>query len=272
MTTSSVPKPTIAFFGSTGGCSIVVLAGALKDGYKTSALVRSATKLQALLEARAVAKEVIASNCTIVEGNIRDPTAVTRTLTAFEGGRVADIIMSGIGSLPKPRWEGWTFKLMEDAHVCEDAMEAIVASLREYHKSTASASRPHIISISTTGIDSRSPGDVPLLFVPLYHVALATPHEDKRKMERKVVEGTLGSEPVFSSFALVRPSLLTDGETLGLDKVRVGVVDGAPIIDKSKESAANGTPAVGYTISRNDVGNWIFQKLLKELDSARETY
>ena len=56
-------------------------------------------------------------------------------------------------------------------------------------------------------------------------------------------------EQAIRNFVLVRPSMLTDGPRLGTGKVRVG--------EESKK------PAVGYTISREDVGGWVFDEIVK---------
>jgi hypothetical protein len=62
------------------------------------------------------------------------------------------------------------------------------------------------------------------------------------------MERLLAASTAVSGWSMVRPSLLTNGKALGTDKVRVGT---------EKE------PAVGYTISRDDVGLWIWEKMLK---------
>lgn len=69
-------------------------------------------------------------------------------------------------------------------------------------------------------------------------------------MERHVTEQTAGGKvsESISGWVIVRPSLLTDGPALGERKVRVG---------------REAKPAVGYTISREDVGGWIFDNFVK---------
>lgn len=70
-------------------------------------------------------------------------------------------------------------------------------------------------------------------------------------MERLVAEQTTTgrkSESI-SGWVMVRPTLLTNGAALGEGKVRAGM---------------DGAPAVGYTISRDDVGKWIFENFVKE--------
>ena len=60
-------------------------------------------------------------------------------------------------------------------------------------------------------------------------------------MEKTIVERT-------DNFVIIRPSLFTSGKARGGDKLRVG----------NEEK-----PAVGYTISREDVGLWIFENLVQ---------
>lgn len=47
----------------------------------------------------------------------------------------------------------------------------------------------------------------------------------------------------------VKPTLLMDGESVGLDKVRQGTAV---------------KPAIGYTIWRRDVGAWMFHRLVEK--------
>ena len=166
-----------------------------------------------------------------------------------------------------------------------------------------SVKKPLMVVISTTGLSSQG-RDVPLLMLPLYHWMLPVPHADKQKMERLLVDATTSNPATspISGFVVVRPSLLTDGAMLGLDKVRVGwevEADGGPHQHQpqqnqqqsrqqasasesrttsssscpfSKSSAEQRTedqraksafhPAVGYTISRADVGNWIAGEII----------
>ena len=58
-------------------------------------------------------------------------------------------------------------------------------------------------------------------------------------------------ERAIKNFVILRPSFLTDGKRMGTAKVRVGV-----------ESAEAAKPAVGYTISREDVGGWMFDEIV----------
>ncbi len=57
---------------------------------------------------------------------------------------------------------------------------------------------------------------------------------------------------------VVRPSMLSDGKREGKEKVRVGVEGpNGEVVDEK-----NG-PVVGYSISRQDVGGWIFEQVVE---------
>ena len=63
-------------------------------------------------------------------------------------------------------------------------------------------------------------------------------------MEEMVVRS--GEEGVVRGWTVVRASLLTNGKPAE-ERVRVGT---------------QGKPAVGYTISREDVGRWIYREVV----------
>lgn len=131
--------------------------------------------------------------------------------------------------------------------ICAEATTSILSALADLKP----VQKPLIVTISTTGI-SAGPRDVPLLFLPLYKVLLHNAHADKHNMEQLIAdsltEGSSGrKEAWIRGFVFMRPSLYTNGPALGQPKVRVGTVS---------------KPAVGYTISREDVGKWIFDELI----------
>ena len=68
------------------------------------------------------------------------------------------------------------------------------------------------------------------------------------------------AEGVIRDFVIVKASLLTDGKKLGSSKVRVGWEGG--------EADKKG-PAIGYTISREDVGGFIFEEII---DKSKAEY
>ncbi|KAL8701334.1 MAG: hypothetical protein Q9224_000550 [Gallowayella concinna] len=244
----------VAFFGATGGSTLACLALALRAGYTCSALSRSSSRLQTLLLERNVSQSIIDTQLTITQGDIRDTESVARVLTPRSKSdtstttRTLQLIISGIGRPPifSPNPLNPTF---DDPTVCQDAISTILAALRTL---PASSPKPVLAALSTTGISSRA-RDIPILMIPLYHWLLAVPHKDKLKMEALLqAEVTKPSqERVIKDFVVVRPSLLTDGARLGTNKIRVG-----------EEVGKIATPAVGYTISREDVGGWMFDQLL----------
>lgn len=259
METPNDPKPSIAFFGATGGCAASALALSLKNGYHCSArnppsplflpsltllkiVARTPSKLTTLLLSKGVLPSTLSTHLTTTHGDVLSASAVRNVLSPSE--RVVDTIISGIGMV----------NLLKDNTICTDATRTILTALAELQPAT----KPLFLVISTTGITA-GPRDVPLLLGPLYHVLLAKPHNDKRNMEKLVTSqltppsSTTGTDEkpsptsgaVISDYIIVRPTLLANGPSLYDEgKVRVG---------------SEGEPVVGYTISREDVGRWVFE-------------
>ena len=198
-------------------------------------MARTPSKLTSLLVAKGISESIITSCLTIIQGDGRDPTAVRQTLLG-EDGSVTDLIISGIGMV----MSGWSFQTL-DTKICNDATTNILGVLRDLK----SAKKPLMVAISTTGI-SNGPRDVPLLFTALYHGLLAAPHKDKRLME-KAISDAQGKGDAIRGAIITRASLLTNGPAKGKGAVRVGTED---------------KPAVGYTISREDVGLWLFDEIV----------
>lgn len=84
----------VAFFGSTGGCANACLARTFEHGFNAIALARSPSKLKDQLRERKVSNEVLDQQLTIVEGDVKDASAVSKVLH-FNGEGV-DTIISGI--------------------------------------------------------------------------------------------------------------------------------------------------------------------------------
>jgi hypothetical protein len=90
--------------------------------------------------------------------------------------------------------------------------------------------------------------------VPLYHLLGSVPHADKRVMEQIIKTEGASEGSVLGGWVIVRPSLLWGEKGKGVEKVRVGVENGA-VMPKS---------AIGYTITRIDVGRWIYGALVED--------
>ncbi|KAJ3237707.1 hypothetical protein HDU81_009090 [Chytriomyces hyalinus] len=261
------PK-TIAFFGATGGCTLATLAKSISNGYFCSALARTPQKLLDQLDALNVSPEAIKRYLVIIPGDVRDIDSVKAALqpvfASSERARLVDVVMSGIGSLPKLQANVMEPVTLNDPMICKDAAEMIVRALEELRSAdSAHFKAPSMIAISTTGIDKTS-RDLPYALMPLYHWLLAVPHRDKMEMEKAVVGGV--ERKVLATHFTVRPSLLTDGKAKGSAAVRVGAVASC---HSAAGDAVDGAPAVGYTISRVDVGNWIFDEIVAGKDVAR---
>ncbi len=75
-------------------------------------------------------------------------------------------------------------------------------------------------------------------------------------MEKTIADAVSGdTETWISGFIIVRPSLLTNGPALGKAKLRVG---------------SEMEPVIGYTVSREDVGQWIFENVVQ--NEARDRW
>jgi hypothetical protein len=218
------------------------------------AVVRNETKLTNLLKSRNVPQELISKYLTIIIGNVKDIQSVSQALfhPSFSTG-VVDIIVSGIGGSPvfTPNPLRPT---LDDPKICQDATSTILEALRSGLKSTME--KPLFIAVSTTGISDHG-RDIPIALVPLYHWLLPVPHADKKRMENLLANEIKSAEPTIRGFVAVRPSLLTDGDLLGVEKIRAGT--------ESEGTVAKS--AIGYTISRIDAGNWIYRMLVEDKDS-----
>ncbi|KAG0650166.1 hypothetical protein D0Z07_3337 [Hyphodiscus hymeniophilus] len=229
-------SPTLALFGATGGCCRAVLHRSLQAGLSVNVLARTPSKLTTEFPSTEYPQ------LTIIGGNIRDAKAVERTLTFTEGTstKLVEIIVSGVGMR--------SFGESERT-VCEDGMNCILSSITETRAEGAEGDDPKIVVISTKGCSTER-REVPVLMIPVYAVFVRIPIIDKRKMETAVRKSGL-------KWCILRPSHLTDGESKGLAKVRIGV-------EKSQKGGKSETQSeeIGYSIRREDVGLWIYQELV----------
>lgn len=95
-------------------------------------------------------------------------------------------------------------------------------------------------------------------------MVLAIPHKDKRSMESQLAKAgkESGAEAPIRAFAIVRPTLLFDGESKGMGKIKSGWVVHPEAVNAGDKRAPG--PAIGYSIRRNDVGLWIFEEIVKK--------
>lgn len=133
--------------------------------------------------------------------------------------------------------------------ICQEGIDTIKEVLQ-----SRKGVKPLLVAISTTGLSDFG-RDIPLLMVPFYYFLLSIPHKDKKAMEQKIIAGVVGEDAPFGEFAIVRASLLTNGEC---GKIRAEVEDGKVI----------SSAAIGYTISRKDVGRYIFEEIIERYTEA----
>ncbi|MCJ1323612.1 hypothetical protein MMC10_000273 [Thelotrema lepadinum] len=230
-------QPTITIFGATGGCANAALVLALKAGYHCHALARTPSKLADMLIEKGVPQSNINTHLEITQGDVLDVDAVKQAVHVK--GRPATKILSGIGMLPA---DAMTFSAKPGQTICEDATNTIMQALREL----SFPQKPFFVAISSTSV-GRGHSDVPLLFRPFYYLVLGIPRKDKQAMHNIIAEAEEQGNTI-GGYAVVKPSMLTDSTSVGISGIRSGTED---------------APAVGYTISREDVGLWIWEELLK---------
>lgn len=229
---------TIAFFGASGGTGLSALRHSVKAGHQCIALCRYPAKLTSIFPPSTT------PNLRVVEGNAKNPSDVAKCLLKAGGGSsLVDEILFTVGG--KPILHKMT---LDDPAVCRTAMACVLQTVADLRATSGATGRPHIIACSTTGL-SKYGRDYPIALYPIYGWMLKVAHADKEVMEDSLRNSG-------ETYTVVRPSLLTNGET---DKpIRVGVED----FQEGRLSEA-----VGYTISREDTGKWIAQRLLLQKDA-----
>lgn len=256
MSATTAPK-TIAFLGATGGCGLSALKHSLRVGHTCIALCRTPSKLTDLLSA--TVPPVPTGSLIVKQGDAHSAAAVASVLAhPANAARLVDTVVVTIGgTLDLKKFT------IPDPDVCRRAVETLWAALKTAREEQGRAGKPRIALISTTGITELG-RDVPLAFMPMYHIMLKQPHADKKRMEESVVASG-------ERWTLVRPSFLVDEPVEETKKdrkekktktIREGVED--PVAGKVLSKA------VGYTISKEDVGRWMFERLVMEEKGSEE--
>jgi NAD(P)-dependent dehydrogenase (short-subunit alcohol dehydrogenase family) len=221
---------TVAFFGASTGVGLSSLKHTLAAGHKCIALCRTPSKLTAIFPPDTT------PNLKVVAGNAHDISVVSRCLQAGDGRLVDEVVTTIGGKLILSKMT------IDDPEVCRNGMATLLEAITQLRNKGVTG-KPHIVVCSTTGM-SRFGRDIPLAMVPLYHVVLKIPHEDKRIMEDLL---TASGE----DFTIVRASLLMDGDST--KKIRVGFEDPKSGLESR---------VIGYTISREDAGRWIAKNVV----------
>lgn len=186
----------------------------------------------------------------LVEGNAKDPVAVTKALL----GR--SIIVSSVGGAPKLLPNPFR-PTLDDPVICETAMKTIISCLQEIQKSAGAEYKvPLVAAVSTIGLDPKTP-DLPWALIPLYKGLLHIPHQDKRGMEDALV----AAPPGLLEYVIARAGLLTDGKAVGEKGVKAGYLGRVKKGD-GRWGDVEGIVA-GYSISREDIGGFLFEEVVK---------
>lgn len=208
-------------------------------------MARNPNKLKDLLSERGVYDSAIANNLTTIQGSVSDASAVKQTLVHKE--EPVDIIINGIGG--KLIFDGPLKPTLDNPTICQNAMQSILEVSRTLNPARDDDDKkPLLVVLSTTGISEKR--DLPFLMMPMYKWMLKVPHVDKKAMEDLIFQEIAmdKAERGIREYIIVRPSFLTDGKGNGLTNIKVGAED---------------KPAVGYVISRNEVGAWLFQNSVR---------
>ncbi|KAF2209926.1 hypothetical protein CERZMDRAFT_99983 [Cercospora zeae-maydis SCOH1-5] len=155
--------------------------------------------------------------------------------------------VNGVGATPKLQWSLVKPVIIDQPTLCQD----VTATFSEVSRELSSSShKPVFINVSMTGIPSEGkPWDVPTKFTWMYRYVLQQTHEDKRRVQEMIEEDMRSQQSGIGVHVLVKPSLLMDGRALSSGKVRVDTED---------------QPEIGDTIRREDVGRFMFERLVKE--------
>ena len=173
----------------------------------------------------------MSSNLQIITGDVTNIEDV-KSVLQYQSQQ-APIIFSGIGMR-------FNDKHGVDKEICQKGTKVILSAVDSIYHDI----KPFCVFVSTigTGLGDR---DIPLVYIPLYHTLLKIPLTDKAGMERLIRDAVADGR--ISGFCMPRPTLFATGEARGVLKIRAG-------IDDKQE--------IGYTISREDVGRWMYEELV----------
>jgi len=289
-TTALVPAylPSLALFGSTGGCLLSTLlrllntpspTGTLNPPQHVSVLVRSTSKLETLLTTKGVPKETISARLRIVEGDIlTDFDKVVETITLppdniqSKNKRFVDVVLFGIGGYPRATFVPPFIKL-DNPTICQDGMSAVLNALQQppahsYHSEPA-INKPLVLAISSTGLYRGGEDDPRDLYIPMlimYKCLLGGPHKDKIAME-DVLTAAAGSDVnsdaksnPLCDYIVVRGALFND-QPAEAKPLRAGYPKRVPGVGEGVKWGDVAGPAIGCGVSREDVGRWVWEEV-----------
>lgn len=208
--------------------------------------------------------ETIKQYLTIHKGDVKDPADVRNVLiNPVDQTLLVDIIVSGVGAYPTFQWSIKRPFPLTDPEICESAVNAMFAALDDLASPSegrppivknSTGQKPLLILITTAGCGRKR--GIPLPIYLQYHYLVGGPLADKKRVEELVFKDK-GAH--VRDFVIMRPPILTSGPAKGDGGLRVGWEWGIEGIEGRPEEPG---PVVGYTVSRRDVGTWIFEKAI----------
>lgn len=150
------------------------------------------------------------------------------------------------GGVPKTQMSFCHPLVLDEPTICQDAMDTILAALRDLSPKRL----PLLTVVSSSGVHPELRRDYPVLGWPLWGWMIKPMLEDKRVMEHNIFSAAKAGG-LFRGFIVVRPTHLVDGPRKGMGQIQQGW---------------DGKPTIGYTIGRDDVGLWMFEKIVEARD------
>jgi hypothetical protein len=207
-----------------------------------------------------IPSSIVDSQLTIHSGNVKNPASVAKALLSPKNPHLlVNTILFGVGGSPKTQLSIRTPMTIDDPHICESGMKAVQSALDTlFTQGISSASdgrKPLVVVISTTGLYPFKHRDFPLGMFPVYTYMLQVPAADKRKLEQLLREDD-GKH--FRDVVLIKGAMFTEAKR-GLESIKVGW----DWVRPEGHGEAPG-PHFGYTIGRQDLGQWVFRKPIVE--------
>ncbi|KAL6711694.1 hypothetical protein ACN47E_004628 [Coniothyrium glycines] len=259
----SSDKPTVAFFGATGGTGAAALAQTLQNGQHSTALVRNAEKLRNILTTRfKLPAPTLSKYLTLHQGDLKSPADGSKALINLTDPKhLVDTIFSSVGGYPSFQFSIRQPMILTDPTVCESAIQTIFAAADQLATqgttSTRSGEKPLLVVISApTGPNIWPEVPLPWLVAPMYTWLLSSPHADKMKMEKLIAQD---DKAHVRGSVIVRPAFLADGPRKGNEHVRLGWQWTTRNGGKAEKEERK---VVGWSIGRNDLGAWVADKVV----------
>jgi hypothetical protein len=147
--------------------------------------------------------------------------------------------------------------------MCESEIAAVFSAIYQLGSQditlTQTGEEPRIVVISATAsADLWRSLSWPWIMAPLYAWVFSGPQTDNLNME-KLVRSDEGSP--IRSFVIIRPAFLTDEAERGVESVRMRW---EWYVDEPERKEKGSSPAKGWTLSRKDLGAWVFCKAVVE--------